>query len=259
MSADKISIVCFLLLYQAKVVFPTVTSVLSALEQCFHSGRQSERHALCAAELALAVLRTDPVNAPALESLINTANSVLVTLHRAAVSLLREVFLQHSAHHKGLLVELMAQLSQCYTVKTPYRSYPLSADASNALTSGERAKYASMTVVALLSCLQSTVSPQESLTLVKKSKHKTTSAVAADPTITTENSSKGKGKKTKAIATEAISTSTDITTNSTALNQHTAENAKKSVIPAYVCCSGFAADLFQVSIIPSFFLSFLCW
>ncbi len=208
---------------------------------------------MCAAELALAVLRTDPVNAPVLESLINTANSVLVTLHRAAVSLLREVFLQHSAHRKGLLVELMAQLCQCYTVKTPYRSYPLSADASNALASGERAKYASMTVVALLSCLQSTVSPQESLTLVKKSKHKTTSAVTADPTITTENSSKGKGKKNKANATEATSTYTDVTTdaaNGTSPSQHTAENAKKSVIPAYVCCSGFAADLFQVPIIP---------
>ena len=229
------------------MVFPTVTSIMIALEQCFHSGRQSERHALCAAELALVVLRTDPVNAPALEALTNTANSVLVTLHRAAVSLLREVFLQHPAHRKGLLVELMAQLSQCYTVKTPYRSYPLSADASSSLASRERAKYASMTVVALLSCLQSTVSVQESFTLVKKQKHKATSAGTVDTNTTTEY--KGKGKKNKANTTEAALTTTDTTNdpiNSAAASQHTAENAKKSILPAYVCCSGFAADLFQV-------------
>lgn len=229
-----------ILIDQAKVVFPTVTSVLTALEQCFHSGRQSERHALCAAELALSVLRCDPVHAPVLEPL--TTNSVLLTLHRAAVALLREVFLQHSAHRKGLLVELMAQLCQCYTVKTPYRSYPLSADASSTLASGERARYGSMTVVALLSCLQSTVSVQESLTLAKKVKNKTTVA----STAATENTSKGKGKKSKSTVDSTATTTTDTMTADAAGSQHTAENAKKSIIQAYVCCSGFAADLFQV-------------
>lgn len=237
-------------------MFPTVTSILSALEMCFRSGRQSERLGLGAAELALAVLRTDPVTAPALEALSGSTAGVLVGLHRAACALLREVFASHPAHRKGLLVELLAQLSQTFAVKTPYRSFPLSGDASAAAEEGVR--YASMSVVALLGCLQSVVSAADSL-VAKKSKSSKTAESHATATgatsVTTGSATKKKGKRgSKEHSTDLAEAQEDPSAASTAPDTtsasatHTRENAWKSVALMHGCSSTFAADLFQVRI-----------
>jgi len=247
---------------QAKIVFPTITSVLSALEQCFRSGRQSERLGLSAADLALAALRTDPVTAPALEALSGSTAGVLVSLHRAACALLREVFASQTSHRKGLLSELLAQLSQTFAVKAPYRSYPLSGDASAA--TGEGVRYASMSVVALLGCLQSAVSAAESLTLKKSKSSKSTESPSMAASTTSNSTSGGSGGKSKGKR-GSKDHKTDIAEaqqaehhSESASTVHTHENAKKSIVQSYILCSHFAAELFQVRLLgqPRTTLSF---
>lgn len=190
------------------------------------------------------------MTAPALEGLGAGAGTVLLSLHRAACSLLKEIFEHYPTHRKGLLVELLAQLSESYAVKNPYRSYALSSDAA----AGEGGKFASMGVVALLSCLQSVISTADSL-VVKKNKpikKQSPEAVKTD-TAAPSSGAKNKAKKgsssgsTKQVTTalqveeEAVVDSTEGTT------QFTVENAKKSVMQTYICCSIFANELFQVN------------
>jgi hypothetical protein len=157
---------------------------------------------------------------------------------------------QNTSHRKSLLVEMLAQLSQSYAAKTPYRSFPLGS--SNSAV-GESGKYATMGLVALLGCLQSAVCVSESLVVKKHKSGKGNSSVAEQAAAnTTASASKGKGKKSakggaKRTTDEGAGDLLKLDAPIDQKSDHTPENAKKSIIQSYVCCSAFATDLFQVT------------
>ena len=217
-------------------MFPTLASVLSALEESLAASKQSERLCSTAAEFALTVLRCDPTSAPALELLQVQSSTVLGSLHKAASSLLREVFASYVSQRKTLLVELLSQLAQSFAVKAPFKSFAL-----HHSTHHEGTRYTSVTFITLLSCLQSVVDVRECLT-EDKAAH---SSLPASEAPAASNNGKAKGKKGTKKAEDSTAVFTDEYTKKDD-RAGAVEEARKSVLQNYMCCATFVAELFQV-------------
>lgn len=105
-------------------------------------------------ELAYTLLKVDPGTNAYAEQLAVASSGLLQTVQRAAISLLRVLFVGYPTHRQSMIVENLTLLCHVYTAKMPTKLYPL--HFSNQ-TIGDSGRHASMSFIALLTCLQSLV------------------------------------------------------------------------------------------------------
>lgn len=245
------------LLLQAKLVLPTITSLLNALVDNFAVLRPSARLLASALELALAALKVDPVSHTALEALQAQQHIVLVAFHRAASALTASVFALtlNAGQRKGVLLELLGMLNQVYSAKAPYRSYPLeqssasSGGTSSSTVASGAGTHTSMVYATLLLCVQSAVTVQDCLP--ENQVVATTTAPSPEPDSPKSGGKKGKGatkETTKKHSDGAVSDKDTVLAGSAGGDAAlpTKETASRSLYPAYASCAMFVAELFQV-------------
>ena len=169
-----------------QVVFPAISCLLSAIDTLLQSQAQSERFITHTSELCFAVLKTDPALYPAVEFVYGRSAAVLLSLQKAASSLLRTIFRRFSSHRNTIIVAHMSVLSHVYSARSPCKAYALHHsttsgagtdsgrnDASGTgkgdcggtitLTGGTASQHRHITMafMALLNCLQSAVDVSE--------------------------------------------------------------------------------------------------
>ncbi len=150
----KLSLINECFYVQCKTTFPLIESFLNALECLLSCTRQSDRVSIGAYELAFTILRVDPGTNAVAEQFATGSSRLLQSIHKAAISLLRVVFVSYPAHRQSMLVENLSLLCHVNTAKTPAKLYPL--HFSNQ-TIGDNGRHASTAFIALLTCLQSVV------------------------------------------------------------------------------------------------------
>eukprot|EP01034_Spumella_vulgaris_P021271 gene21271-27294_t len=143
-----------------KAVFPVISSFVSALECLLSCSKQSDRISIGAYELGFLLLKVDPATNAFAEQFNSIAANLLVSTQKTAISMLRVLFVGYPAHRQEMLVANLSLLSVVYSAKNPSKLYPLHFSGQ---TIGDSGRHASVSFIALLTCLQSVVNVSDGL------------------------------------------------------------------------------------------------
>ena len=225
-------------------MFPALSSLLDAVLESFSLTHASQRNISAVLELALSALKCDPVSCPLLETLQVQQHSALVSLHKAASATVAQIFLLFPAQRKGVLAELLGMLNLSYSVKVPYRDYPL----QNAMGGGQdsgasQCVYTNASFATLVLSIQGVVSLEDCIP--EQDIHVSTVAPVKPHTSTKNKGKRGK-KSMNDNETEPSEGDSALDTVTTVSSESTKERARKGLFPVYSCSAMFVSELFQV-------------